>query len=142
MDDLANEWLDAIDPLERLGLLTHLALEDRGIELLVFDSPDRHGIPDDDWFHYLESVATGRRAPAVVAVVQGIPANWDGPGAWAGRVQDKLAAAATETEVGSPPRQQEDGEEPSVKDSPAHFEQVPEDSAEPTTNLGPSKEPS
>ena len=84
MDALANEWLDAIDPLDRLALLTHLALEDRTVELLVFDSPDRHGIPEDDWPGYLASVASGRRAPAVVAVVQRIPQNWDGAAAVSG----------------------------------------------------------
>ncbi|MBP2372149.1 ABC transporter ATP-binding protein [Paeniglutamicibacter psychrophenolicus] len=93
MDSLANQWLDAIDPLERLTLLTHLALEDRSIELLVFDSPDRHGIPEDDWTRYLHSVATSRRSPAVVAVVQRIPENWDGSSAHAGQVQEKPAVA-------------------------------------------------
>lgn len=93
MDSLANQWLDAIDPLERLTLLTHLALEDRSIELLVFDSPDRHGIPEDDWTRYLHSVATSRRAPAVVAVVQRIPENWEGSRAHAGQVQEKLELA-------------------------------------------------
>ncbi|MDO5745623.1 MAG: ABC transporter ATP-binding protein [Micrococcaceae bacterium] len=93
MEDLANEWLDAIEPIQRLTLLTHLALEDRDIELLVFDSPDRHGIAEDQWFQYLESVATGRRAPAVVAVVQRIPEDWNGSTAYAGQVQQKLAAA-------------------------------------------------
>lgn len=93
MESLANQWLDAIDPLERLRLLTHLALEDRAIELLVFDSPDRHGIPEGDWTGYLQSVATSRRAPAVVAVVQRIPENWEGSRAHAGQVQEKLAVA-------------------------------------------------
>ncbi|MGB9033303.1 hypothetical protein BLJ79_11255 [Arthrobacter sp. UCD-GKA] len=91
MESLANQWLDAIDPLERLTLLTHLALEDRSIELLVFDSPDRHGIPGDDWTGYLQSVATSRRAPAVVAVVQRIPESWEGSRTHAGQVQEKLA---------------------------------------------------
>lgn len=94
MEDLANEWLDAIEPIQRLTLLTHLALEDRGIELLVFDSPDRHGIAEDQWSRYLESVATGRRAPAVVAVVQRIPESWSGSTAYAGQMQQKLAVAA------------------------------------------------
>ncbi|MFL4474208.1 ABC transporter ATP-binding protein [Paeniglutamicibacter sp. MACA_103] len=108
MEALANQWLDAIDPLERLTLLTHLALEDRSIELLVFDSPDRHGIPAEDWTRYLQSVATSRRAPAVVAVIQRIPEGWNGSVARAGQVQDKLAAAvapppAAETEPTAAP---------------------------------------
>lgn len=98
MDALANEWLDAIDPLDRLALLTHLALEDRTVELLVFDSPDRHGIPEDDWPGYLASVASGRRAPAVVAVVQRIPQNWDGAAAVSGN-----GCAVPETAATPPP---------------------------------------
>lgn len=94
MHALANEWLDAIEPIQRLTLLTHLALEDRAIELLVFDSPDRHGIDEDEWSGYLQTVATGRRAPAVVAVIQRIPENWSGSTAQAGQIQQKLAVAA------------------------------------------------
>ncbi|WP_411730537.1 ABC transporter ATP-binding protein [Paeniglutamicibacter sp.] len=143
IDALANEWLDAIDPLERLGLLTQLALEDRGVELLVFDSPDRHGIPEDDWLRFLESVATGRRAPAVMAVVQRIPEHWDGSRAWAGRVQDKLAAAPEpeeETEAAAAPR--ENSEESEAENSAAVAEPIPDDAApaEPTTALTASKD--
>ncbi len=94
MEALATQWLDAIDPLERLKLLTRLALEDRSIELLVFDSPDRHGIPEDGWTRYLQAVATSRRAPAVVAVIQRIPESWNGSVARAGQVQEKPAVAA------------------------------------------------
>jgi hypothetical protein len=149
MDELANEWLDAIDPLARLALLTHLALEDRGVEVLVFDSPDRHGIPQDDWFRYLETVATGRRAPAVVAVVQRIPANWEGSTARAGRVQDKLAVAPapaadpdTEDQENTAPR--ENLEEPVAEASPATAERLADDTdaAAPTTHLTAPKEES
>ena len=149
MDELANEWLDAIDPLARLALLTHLALEDRGVEMLVFDSPDRHGIPEDDWFHYLQSVATGRRAPAVVAVVQRTPANWGGSTAWAGGVQDKLAVAPapaadldTEDQATAAPR--ENSGEPVAEASPVTVRGLADDAdaAAPTTHLTAPKEES
>ncbi|GAA1496628.1 hypothetical protein GCM10009628_16310 [Paeniglutamicibacter kerguelensis] len=87
MDHLADSWLDAIDPLDRLALLTHLALEDHRVELAVFDSPDRHGIPEESWIDYLQTVAAGRRSPAVVAVVTRIPLWWEGAGTYAGAVQ-------------------------------------------------------
>ncbi|GAA4367111.1 ABC transporter ATP-binding protein [Paeniglutamicibacter cryotolerans] len=73
MDDLSGQWLDAIDPFDRLRLLTHLALESSHADLLVFDAPDRHGIPSADWLDYLSGVAGGRRNPAVVAIVGRIP---------------------------------------------------------------------
>jgi hypothetical protein len=143
MDELANEWLDAIDPLERLALLTHLALEDRGVDVLVFDSPDRHGIPEVDWLSYLQSVATGRRAPAVVAVVQRIPGNWLGSTAWAGQVQNKLAtASAPEAEAETTAVGPETVVQSAAEDSAALLEPVPEDidPAGPTTNLTASKD--
>lgn len=140
MDDLANEWLDAIEPIQRLTLLTHLALEDRGIELLVFDSPDRHGIPEDQWFWYLDSVATGRRAPAVVAVVQRIPENWTGSTAYAGQVQQKLAVAAAlppaidlETTAEAPEAT------PEAAGEPAPDSRLQERSIEPTPATGPAE---
>ena len=91
MDHLADSWLDAIDPLDRLALLTHLALEDHHVELAVFDSPDRHGIPEESWIDYLQTVAAGRRSPAVVAIVTRIPLWWEGPIAYAGTVQQHAA---------------------------------------------------
>ncbi|MFJ6416785.1 ABC transporter ATP-binding protein [Paeniglutamicibacter sp. NPDC091659] len=91
MDRLADSWLDAIDPLDRLALLTHLALEDHHVELAVFDSPDRHGIPEEAWIDYLQTVAAGRRSPAVVAVVTRIPLWWEGDVAYAGSVQQHAA---------------------------------------------------
>ena len=88
LDHLADSWLDAIDPLDRLALITHLSLEDHRTELAVFDSPDRHGIPEGDWVNHLQVVAGGRRAPAVIAIVTRIPAEWDGAVAYAGHQQE------------------------------------------------------
>lgn len=85
VSDLAGEFVDAIDPLDRLKILTHLALEEHQTKLLVFDSPDRHGIPDDDWVAHLVETAAGRRHPAIIAVVQRIPDAWTGKVAAAGR---------------------------------------------------------
>lgn len=82
---LAGEFVDAIDPLERLRILTHLALEEHQTTLLVIDTPDRHGIPDDEWLAHLAETAAGRRHPAIIAVVQSIPDSWTGKVATAGR---------------------------------------------------------
>ncbi|WP_372699876.1 ABC transporter ATP-binding protein [Arthrobacter sp. JSM 101049] len=83
--ELAGEYLDAIDPLDRLRILTHLALEEHQTGLLVCDTPDRHGIPDADWVDHLAQTAAGRRHPALIAVVGTIPEGWSGRVAKAGR---------------------------------------------------------
>lgn len=83
--ELAGEFVDAIDPLARLRILTHLALEEHQTTLLVFDSPDRHGIADGDWIAHLAETAAGRRHPAIIAVVQAVPDSWTGTVATAGR---------------------------------------------------------
>ncbi|PQZ86718.1 ABC transporter ATP-binding protein [Arthrobacter sp. MYb227] len=87
VDHLAGNWLDAIDPLDRFLLLTYLSLDDSNVKLAIFDSPDRHGIPEEDWIAHLKNVAGGRRAPAVIAVVARIPMCWDGAVAFAGHTQ-------------------------------------------------------
>lgn len=83
--DLAGEFVDAIDPLDRLKIMTHLALEEHQTKLLVLDTPDRHGIPDADWIAHLVETAAGRRHPAIIAIVQRIPDAWTGKVATAGR---------------------------------------------------------
>lgn len=83
--DLAGEFVDAIDPLDRLRILTHLSLEDHQTKLLVFDTPDRHGIPDVDWVAHLVETAAGRRHPAILAIVRQAPGSWAGKVAAAGR---------------------------------------------------------
>lgn len=82
---LAGEFVDAIDPLDRLRILTHLALEAHHTALLVFDTPDRHGIADGAWVAHLAETAAGRRHPAIVAVVHAVPESWTGRVAEAGR---------------------------------------------------------
>lgn len=84
MGELSGQWLDAIDPIDRLRVLTHLALESSHAELLVFDSPDRHGIPSAQWIDHLGQIAQGRRSPAVLAIVGHVPDEWSAPVAHAG----------------------------------------------------------
>ncbi|WP_309081628.1 ABC transporter ATP-binding protein [Zhihengliuella sp.] len=78
LEHLAKDWVDAIPAEDRLHLLAALSLQDSNVKVLVFDSPDRHGLPDADWLRILADVAGGRRHPAVIAVVQRIPDAWDG----------------------------------------------------------------
>lgn len=78
LEHLAKEWVDAIPAEDRLRLLAALSLQDSNVKALVFDSPDRHGLPDAEWLRILTDVAGGRRHPAVIAVVQRIPDAWDG----------------------------------------------------------------
>lgn len=127
LEHLAEQWLDALNPLERLTVLTHLALEDRNVELLVFDTPDRHGIPEDDWCNHLHTVAAGRRAPAVIGIVQRIPENWSGSTAYAGEIQEKLdtrqtldgaAPESTDPESGTCLEDLDQTPEPLDEDSP------------------------
>ena len=124
MDHLADEWLDVIDPLDRLALLTHLALEDHRVELTVFDSPDRHGMPEEAWIDYLQTVAGGRRTPAVVAIVTRIPGWWDGPIAYAGEEQQSVVEEAV-PEATEPAT----GTEPAGAERPAGDEPAPADAA-------------
>ncbi|GAA3678785.1 ABC transporter ATP-binding protein [Arthrobacter ginkgonis] len=82
---LARTWVDALDPADRLRLMLALALEDAAAELIVLDSPDRHGLEDGAWLGLLRAAAAHPRGPAVVAVVSRLPDGWDGPSATAGQ---------------------------------------------------------
>ncbi|MEE1622063.1 ABC transporter ATP-binding protein [Zafaria sp. Z1313] len=84
LEHLAREWVDAVEPVTRLRLLAALGLEDARSRLLVFDSPERHGLSGDAWATVLRDIAGGRRHPAVVAVASRIPADWTGATAAAG----------------------------------------------------------
>lgn len=128
---LADSWLDAIDPLDRLALLTHLSLEDHRTELAVFDTPDRHGIPEDDWVSHLQTVAKGRRSPAVIAVVNSIPEDWDGAVAYAGHEQEHPIFAP----VPDAPL-----EEPALAEESAPSEALEQDPT-PGTDIGSAADP-
>ena len=119
LESLADQYLDAIEPLDRLTLMTELALEDANVELLVFDTPDRHGIPEEMWCTFLESVSTGERAPAIIAVVQRLPEQWSGPTAYDGGIQDKLEVPFGSIDADLPA--DEPTEEPETVAAPAHL---------------------
>lgn len=77
-EDIASGWIDAIDPMRRLELLTKLGMENNSTELLVIDSPDRHDLDNDSWLEVLERFAQSRRSPTVIAVVSRVPDRWQG----------------------------------------------------------------
>ncbi|MCC9178608.1 ABC transporter ATP-binding protein [Arthrobacter sp. zg-Y750] len=93
--ELGPLWIEELEPAARLDLLVRLALADFAVELLVFDSPDRHLADPDVWLPILtDSVASAERLVTAVAVVAQIPADWTGPAASAG-----ASAGATAQEV-------------------------------------------
>ncbi|OKL53122.1 hypothetical protein BSZ39_11195 [Bowdeniella nasicola] len=73
-----HEWVDILPPARRLELLTALALTDPNIELLVVDSPHRHGGPDQDWVDVLQNLCDSDRKPAIVSIVRALPEGWTG----------------------------------------------------------------
>lgn len=114
LTDLAGQFLDAIDPLDRLRIMTHLSLEEHATTLLVFDSPDRHAIEPGAWIQHLAQTAAGRRHPAIIAIVNAIPTSWEGPVAHAGH--DNLPHPAESPE---PPDSTENPELPDATETPA-----------------------
>ena len=103
-EDIAGLWTEQLPPARRIGLLTALALANPHTDLLVVDSPDRHGDPED-WLPRLEELAYDAGRPlAVVATVMRVPDGWTGPAAVIGnacpsaagdRPRDVLAASGT-----------------------------------------------
>lgn len=80
-EDIAALWTEQLPAARRIGLLTSLALANPQTDLLVVDSPDRHGGPDD-WLPRLQELAYDAGRPlAVVATVMRVPAGWTGPAA-------------------------------------------------------------
>ncbi|WP_354350757.1 ABC transporter ATP-binding protein [Pseudarthrobacter sp. PvP090] len=80
-EDIAGLWTEQLPPARRIGLLTALALANPHTDLLVVDSPDRHGDPED-WLPRLEELAHDAGRPlAVVATVMRVPDGWTGPAA-------------------------------------------------------------
>jgi hypothetical protein len=75
-------WAEQLPPRRRTELLTALALANPRTDLLVLDSPDRHGPDPADWLPRLEALAyDGGRPLAVVATVTALPDSWTGPAA-------------------------------------------------------------
>ena len=80
-EDIAGLWTEQLPAARRIELLTALALANPHTDLLVVDSPDRHGDPAD-WLPRLEELAYDAGRPlAVVATVMRLPAGWTGPAA-------------------------------------------------------------
>lgn len=91
--DAASQWADALDPERRLELQLLLAAENPQTELLVVDSPDRHGIEAARWLEALEDFCASHREFAVVALVARIPECWTGPGSYLGQAPPPLQAS-------------------------------------------------
>lgn len=98
LEGLGPLWIEELGPAARLDLLLRLALADTAVDLLVIDSPDRHGPDPDTWLTLLaEAVSAPGRQVTAVAVVAQIPAEWAGPSAAAGDTGD-----TADTDTGSP----------------------------------------
>ena len=81
-EDIAGLWTEQLPAARRIELLTALALANPHTDLLVVDSPDRHGADPEDWLPRLEELAYNAGRPlAVVATVMSLPAGWTGPAA-------------------------------------------------------------
>jgi hypothetical protein len=93
-EDIADLWIEQLPAARRLELLTALALADPAVDLLVLDSPDRHGSHPADWLPRLERLAHDAGRPlAVVAVVSALPDGWDGASAAIGNAVPEPAPA-------------------------------------------------
>jgi ABC-type branched-subunit amino acid transport system ATPase component len=81
-EDIAGLWVEQLDARRRTELLTALALANPNTDLLVLDSPDRHGGDPADWLPRLEQLAYDAGRPlAVVATVSSLPGGWAGAAA-------------------------------------------------------------
>lgn len=105
-EDIAGLWIEQLPAARRLELLTALALADPAVDLLVFDSPDRHSSDPADWLPRLEQLAHDAGRPlAVVAVVSALPDGWDGASATIGNAlpepaeEDAAETADADTEA-------------------------------------------
>ncbi|CAH0301931.1 hypothetical protein SRABI83_04549 [Arthrobacter sp. Bi83] len=84
-EDISDMWAEQLPPRRRTELLTALALANPRTDLLVLDSPDRHGADPADWLPRLEALAyDGGRPLAVIATVTALPDSWTGPTATIG----------------------------------------------------------
>ncbi|AUZ36492.1 ABC transporter ATP-binding protein [Arthrobacter sp. PGP41] len=99
-EDIAGLWTEQLDPGRRLELLTALALANPRTDLLVVDSPDRHGADESEWLPGLQRLAfDGGRPLAVVATVGALPTSWDGPSAAIGNAAAGDAATGNAAET-------------------------------------------
>jgi ABC-type taurine transport system ATPase subunit len=94
-EDIADQWIEQLDPLRRLELLTALALANPHTDLLVVDSPDRHSADAANWLPRLEHLASDAGRPlAVVATVGALPPSWSGSFANIGNAEAPVEARA------------------------------------------------
>jgi hypothetical protein len=99
-EDIADLWIEQLDPLRRLELLTALALANPHTDLLVVDSPDRHTADAANWLPRLEQLAADAGRPlAVVATVAALPPSWSGSFASIGNAETAAEALREETGV-------------------------------------------
>ncbi|MCU1567077.1 MAG: Amino acid/amide transporter ATP-binding protein 2, family [Pseudarthrobacter sp.] len=97
-EDIADQWIEQLDPLRRLELLTALALANPHTDLLVVDSPDRHTADAANWLPRLEQLSADAGRPlAVVATVAALPPSWAGSFATIGNAEAPVAALREET---------------------------------------------
>lgn len=88
-EDLGGLWAEQLPARRRIELLTALALANPATDLLVLDSPDRHGGDPADWLPRLDALASDAGRPlAVVAAVTRIPDDWAGPAAVIGNAEN------------------------------------------------------
>ena len=93
-EDIAGLWTEQLPAARRIELLTALALANPQTDLLVVDSPHRHGDPGG-WLPRLQELAYDAGRPlAVVATVMSLPAGWTGPAAAIGSAGSAVDAAA------------------------------------------------
>jgi ABC-type cobalamin/Fe3+-siderophores transport system ATPase subunit len=99
-EDIADQWIEQLDPLRRLELLTALALTNPHTDLLVVDSPDRHTADTANWLPRLEQLASDAGRPlAVVATVAALPPSWSGSWASIGNAVPAGSVDAGEIEL-------------------------------------------
>lgn len=97
-EDVAGMWTEQLPPARRIELLTALALANPGTDLLVVDSPDRHGADPADWLPRLTALAyDGGRPLTVVAIVSALPDGWTGPSAAIGNAVPRPPAPSEES---------------------------------------------
>ncbi|MFE4834926.1 ABC transporter ATP-binding protein [Arthrobacter sp. NPDC056691] len=106
-EDVAGMWTEQLPPARRTELLTALALANPATDLLVVDSPDRHGADPAGWLPRLSELAyDGGRPLAVVATVTALPDSWTGPSAAIGNAASRPSPGSFRPDNGSktPPR--------------------------------------
>jgi len=97
-EDVAGLWTEQLPAARRTELLTALALANPRTDLLVVDSPDRHGADPAGWLPRLTELAyDGGRPLAVVAAVSALPDGWTGPSAAVGNAGPRTSASPDES---------------------------------------------